>query len=146
MNRKHDRTLEAIYKTPVQSNIEAQEDVVSKSEYKDLEKRLKEAERVLGKKTFCFQSWQVVLVKMGLLHLVKSGMHFYLGIKTGFAKPQDDLAYLMKKNAALLTACHIQEFQQSEPILFLNPLAWLDLDPCRFFRKYLSIPMLFFEW
>jgi hypothetical protein len=54
MNRKHDRTLEAIYKTPVQSNIEAQEDVVSKSEYKDLEKRLKEAERVLGKKTFCF--------------------------------------------------------------------------------------------
>ena len=31
--------------------IEAQEDVVSKTEYKELEKRLKETERVLGKKT-----------------------------------------------------------------------------------------------
>jgi transposase len=32
------------------NGIEAQEDVVSKSEYKELEKRLKETERVLGKK------------------------------------------------------------------------------------------------
>ena len=31
--------------------IEAQEDVVSKTAYKELEKRLKETERVLGKKT-----------------------------------------------------------------------------------------------
>ena len=31
--------------------IEAQEDVVSKTEYKELEKRLKETERVLGRKT-----------------------------------------------------------------------------------------------
>jgi transposase len=31
--------------------MEAQEDVISKTEYKELEKRLKETERVLGNKT-----------------------------------------------------------------------------------------------